>query len=238
MKWILALIAIVAIVGGVGCSVWFLLQNDELKQDNADISSANARLTEELSAARANATEAKLQLDVEKIRANNLQVELNASKDRVAALEAELEAIQNLLDGSSDNIASEISRLNAELAQARAELAALTAANDTAIADLKKVSSPRHFYSIEELRDWLARDDTNTNPAYASLGLADKAFILQVKALRDGYILSTAIDADAQHIYSWNIAIVGPSIYVVIADTDEVIFLANFEMPPAQPPLL
>jgi len=181
----------------------------------------------------------------------SLKAELEASKASITALESELIATQALISGTQNEVAAEISKLNADISKLNADLvkarAELTKANSD-IADLKstnatqlevlnKVKDPRHFYSIEELKAWLERDDTNTNPTFAPLGLAEKAFILQVRALREGFLLPAAVDADSEHIYSWNVAVIGASIYVVTAGTDETLFLANFEVPPAQRPL-
>ena len=181
----------------------------------------------------------------------SLKAELEASKAKITSLENELTATQTLISGTQKEVAAEmskltaeISKLNGDLSKAKADLAkasldisGLKSANATQLADLNKVKDPRHFYTIEELRAWLERDDTNTNPSFASMGLAEKAFILQVRALRDGYLLPAAVDADSEHIYSWNVAVIGASIYVVTAGTDETLFLANFEVPPAQRPL-
>ena len=211
IKGILTFLAIIVILGGFGWGGWLLVQTtDELNQAKSTINSINANLST-----------AQTQLNEEKTRSANLQI-------KIQALESELESIKQLVGEPQSDIAAEISRLNAELAKAKAD------ANATLV-ELTKIKNPRHFYTIEELRAWLEQDDTNTNPNYETLGLADKAFILQVKALRDGYLLPAAIDADSDHIYSWNIAVVGAGIYVVTADTDEVLFLANFGAPPAQP---
>ena len=174
-----------------------------------------------------------------------LQGELEASKAKIATLESELASAQAQIGGgTNDDLVAEINRLNDNLASAVTELAGA----NTSIAQLNEeksalqsqiddIAAPRHFYSVEELNAWLAADDTNTNPDYALLGPAEKSFILQVRALRDGLLLPAAIDADNDHIYSWNVAVVGASIYVVTASTDETLFLANFQVPPAQRPL-
>jgi len=240
MKWLLTFLAVAVIVGGLGYGAWFMLQtSDELDQAHATINSLNANLNTmqgRLSEAQTNAANAQGQLDAEKARTNILQQDLESSQAKVYELERALAAINDLLDGMpGDDIAAEISRLNGELAKANAELADSIAANKAAVTELTKLKNPRHFYSLQELKDWLEQDDTNTNPDYASLSLADKAFVLQVKALRDGFILPAAIDADDDYIYSWNIAVIGASIYVVIADTDEVSFLAAFGAPPINP---
>ena len=77
-------------------------------------------------------------------------------------------------------------------------------------------------FDIAELEIWLEKDDTDTNDAYSSLKSEEKAYILQVKALRDGYILSACIDWDSNYIYSWNVAIVGDTVYSINAATDVV----------------
>jgi hypothetical protein len=59
-------------------------------------------------------------------------------------------------------------------------LATLRAESESEIAELKadieKLIVPRHFASLEELTAWLSQDDTDTNPTYATLGLAEQAF--------------------------------------------------------------
>ena len=248
MKWFLAFLATIVVLGGFGYSGWLILQKeDELNQAHFTINSLNANLAtaqSQLSSAQTGAADIRGQLDAEKSRSNTLQNELDAAKNAIANLEVKLADITALLSGTQNDIAAEINRLKSDILDAEAKLVSLRALNaelvsahDATLAELRIVQDPRHFYSIEELRDWLARNNVNANPEYASLGLADKAFILQVKALRDGYLLPAAIDADEQHIYSWNIAIIGASIWVVIADTNETMFLANFEVPPAQHPL-
>lgn len=234
MKWFLIILAIVVVLGGAGYGGWLLIQkNDELDKANATVANLNTSLT----AAQSQLSNAQGQLASEKARATELQTNLDISMARVIELENEIATINNLLNGSQGDIATEINRLTAQLSAANAELAALKTSTAASLAELTKIKSPHHFYTIEELRDWLERDDTNTNPEYGLLGPADKAFILQVKALRDGFLLPAAVDADTEHIYSWNIAVIGPSIYVVTAETDEATLLANFEMPPAQRPL-
>lgn len=239
MKGLLLFVAIAVILGGFGVCGWLIIQkNDDLNQANAAISSANASLAAiqgRLSEAQASVTALQRQLETERADASALQVELEASIVKVAALEMELESIHALLDDNQGDIATEIKRLGDELADANADLIKLRAESAAVLAELTKIKNPQHFGSLEDLKAWLERDDTNTNPDYALLSLADKAFILQVKALRDGYLLPAAIDADDDSIYSWNIAIIGSSIYVVSADTDEVYHLANFTAPPVHP---
>jgi predicted nucleic acid-binding Zn-ribbon protein len=181
-----------------------------------------------------------------------LKADLESSRAKIAALESELVAVQVQISGTQSEISAQIDRLNSEVsrlnedlakantntAKANTEIASLKTLNAAQQTELAKIKDPRHFYTIEELNAWLQRDDTNTNPAFASLGLADKAFILQVRALRDGFLLPAAVDADEQYIYSWNVAIIGANIYVIAAGTDGVTMLDTvFQVPPAQRPL-
>ena len=90
---------------------------------------------------------------------------------------------------------------------------------------------------MAELTQWLAQDDTNTNPAYASLSSYSRAFVLQVKALRDGYLLPACLDWDAMYIYSWNAAVVDGAVVSVNVDTDAVTVGPAFSSAPPSHPL-
>ena len=257
---------VIVLLAGLGGGAWFYLQQtEELNQTRTTLSGLNESLIslqDQLATEQANASSILGQLATEKARAaglesqlsssnsrgTSLQTELDASRARISALETELAAVKTSLTGTQTEIAAELARVTAELAKSKADLAtaigeleelsaATTGRIEQLTAELRKIKDPRHFYTIEELTAWLAADDTNTNPAYASLGLAEKAFILEVKALRDGYLLPASVDADNQYIYSWNTAIIGAGIYVVTAGTDQTLFLANFDTPPPQRPL-
>ena len=83
-------------------------------------------------------------------------------------------------------------------------------------------SLPRYFNSLEELKEWLVRDDTN-QMKYSSDEFNCIAFALrlQERALVDGYILSTEVLPVAAH---WvNIAVIGDRIYVIEPQDDRII---------------
>lgn len=265
MKAFLAFLVFV-LLAALGGGAWLYFQKtDELTQTRTTISGLNDSLVSlqgQLATQQAAVTSLQGQLSTEKTRAaglesdlkvsrsqnSALQNELDATNARIASLEIEITAANARITSTAEEITAELTRVTTELARANADLiaansslATLRAESESEIAELKadieKLIVPRHFASLEELTAWLSQDDTDTNPVYAPLGLAEKAFILEVKALRDGYLLPASIDADSQHIYSWNIAVIGPSIYVVTASTDAVLFLANFDIAPAQQPL-
>ncbi len=227
----------------------------ELTVGQANVASLQAQLTNE------KAKEANLEAQLNNIKnqqsASDSQVvtlksDLESSKAKINSLQSELAAAQALNSGTQAEITAQMEKLNAEISKLSGDLAKANTSLDKANAEvnsqkalvtslqanLAKVKDPRHFYTIEELNTWLQQDDTNSNPAFAAATLTDKAFILQVRALRDGYLLPAAVDADSEYIYSWNVAVIGAEIYVVTASTDAVNKLGTvFQVPPAQRPL-
>ena len=227
----------------------------QLAVGQAAAASIQAQLNDEKAkvvSVEAELNNAKNQLTDSDTRNLTLKADLEASKANVTSLESELAAAKALNSGTQAEITAQMEKLNAEISKLSGDLARANSSLDQANseinsqkavvasvqAELVKIKDPRHFYTVEELNAWLQKDDTNVNPAFAALGLADKAFILQVRALRDGYLLPAAVDADNQYIYSWNVAVIGAEIYIVTASTDAVTKLDTvFQVPPAQRPL-
>jgi predicted nucleic acid-binding Zn-ribbon protein len=172
-------------------------------------------------------------LDASKVLVTKLTNDLSASVARVTVLEKDLTAVQ----GTAAKLQASLNDANSGLAGAVAQADALKASNNTLTAELKKIKDPRHFISLEELTTWLAKDDTNTNPSYTGLTLSEKAFILQVKALRDGYLMPVGLDADSLYIYSWNSAVVSGILYIVNANDDTITQLGSFTVLPAVHPM-
>jgi hypothetical protein len=158
----------------------------------------------------------------------------------VTSLTADLATANAKVTSLTSDLATantKVASTQASLDKATSDLAAAVLANTSQAAELKKVKDPKHFDTMTELTTWLAKDDTNTNPAYASLSSYSRAFILQVKALRDGYLLPACLDWDAAYIYSWNAAVVGGVVVSVNASTDAVTLGPTFSNPPPSHPL-
>jgi chromosome segregation ATPase len=170
----------------------------------------------------------QLQKDLDASRAlvTSLTTDLNTSAARVTSMENDLTSAQ-----------AKAAKLQTSLDTANAGYDALKASTAKLTAELNKIKDPRHFSSLEELTSWLAKDDTNTNPAYAGLTLSEKAFVLEVKALRDGYLMPVGLDADTQFIYSWNSAVVSGFLFIVNANDDSLTQLGMFPAVPAVHPL-
>jgi chromosome segregation ATPase len=192
---------------------------------------ANAvRLEEELTIAKASVS---VQTDLAAANAKvlSLGADLASANSKAAALQASLDKLNTDLSAANSNLSkvnNDLVQAKSDLAKANTDLSSQKAINTALTTQLNRIMDPRHFDSEEELTAWLAKDDTNTNPAYASLGLAEKAYVLQVKALRDGYLLPVSLDADNQYVYSWNTAVIGGAIYIVSAGNDSVTALASF----------
>jgi hypothetical protein len=127
-----------------------------------------------------------------------------------------------------------VATTQASLDKANSDLAAALVTNTTQAATLRTVQYPRHFNSLTELTIFLAQDDTNTNPAYSGV---TKAYVLEIKAQRAGFLLPAQIWWDSSYIYSDNIALVGASIYTVNPNTDAVTYQVAFATAPSSYPI-
>jgi uncharacterized coiled-coil protein SlyX len=100
-------------------------------------------------------------------------------------------------------------------------------------ATITKVTDPRHFASLQELKDWLAKDDTNIK--YAALDFHQRDYILEVRALRDGFILSVAHYYDAQGYWEDVEAVIGGTVYFVDSLTDYAWVYTTVPVQPSHP---
>jgi peptidoglycan hydrolase CwlO-like protein len=189
---------------------------------------------------RTSVTSLEQQLTAEQANVASLQTQLTAAQAQVTSLTGDLASASARVTSLTSDLAAantKVAATQASLDKAAADLAAATLANTSQAAEIKKVEDPKHFATMTELNAWLAKDDTNTNAAYAGLSSYSKAFILQVRALRDGYLLPACLDWDASFIYSWNAAVVGGQVVSVNAATDVVTAGPTFGSAPPTHPL-
>ena len=85
---------------------------------------------------------------------------------------------------------------------------------------IDKIEAPRHFNSLDELNTWLQQAAVYTK--YAALRPIERAYILQVLALRDGYLLPAGFDVSGTTFYSFNTAYINGTIYNVSPSTNVV----------------
>jgi|TARA_B100001971_G_C18170987_1_gene527100 hypothetical protein len=119
----------------------------------------------------------------------SLEGNVSALGTELADSEAEVSTLEAALETEQANSAANVAALETELDQANSATQTQLDRNLTLSEELEKVTDPRHFESLEELEAWLAQDDTDTRVRWESLPPEEKAFILQVRALRDGYLL-------------------------------------------------
>ena len=104
----------------------------------------------------------------------------------------------------------------------------------------------RNFYTLDELRNWLALNAISTSIYLKSPGVEidcdDYALELQRKALSDGFIVSFAVVSEREYdalfreplpkgttLHAVNLAIIDNSIYYIEPQTAEVVFVANLD---------
>ena len=80
-----------------------------------------------------------------------------------------------------------------------------------------------YFASLEELQDWLKKDETDTPIAsYPNSDCDDYAYELQQRALKDGFIISTELDWKKSEYHMLNSALIGKDIYFIEPQDDTV----------------
>lgn len=112
-----------------------------------------------------------------------------------------------------------------------------TIANDKAYINMLRY--PSHFKTLDNLTSWLAADDVNTK--YATIPAPDRAYILEIRATQDGYILPAFYEqdkTDATKLYFFNMANIGGKIYVINSSNDSVTLAITLKDPPAFRPLI
>lgn len=141
---------------------------------------------------------------------------------RVTSELTKAQAEASSLKTDRDAVNKELGEIKAEIEKLKADVAAQRTINASLTDDLKKLSSPRHFQTLTELNDWLRKDNTDIEYAFESYG--NQAFILQIRALRDGYLLPVYAYTDASSVYFGNTAFIDGEIYNVYAEDDYIEF--------------
>lgn len=165
---------------------------------------------------------------------------LGAAQTEIIAIEANVSTLETNLANSEATVSTleaNIEEANASNDKLKADVATQRVINSSLSEELRMVKDPKHFASLQELVDWVDQDDTDT--AYASKSLTEKAFILQVRALRDGYLLPAHFantDYDYYVEYAGNLAYIGDKIYHVDPASDDI-FLWGYVNPVPSHPL-
>jgi septal ring factor EnvC (AmiA/AmiB activator) len=240
-RWISISIIAVLAVGLVVSLFLYFQESGRLKDarlEIVDLEGTVSILETDLAAVEAEVSALETDLAEAEAEVSTLETDLAAAEAEVSALEQEklilftnlaaAEAEVSALETDLAAAEAEVSALETDLAAAEAEVSALSA-------ELQTVKDPRHFTSLQELEAWLAQD--NTDIAYPFASSFERAYILQVRALRDGYLLPANfedIDFDFTVDFVGNLAYIGNEIYYVWAGDDSTFMWAS-NTPPLPP---
>jgi hypothetical protein len=148
--------------------------------------------------------------------ARNNAAQISSLQGQVTSLQSDLTSTKTQLTQTQNDKTG----LTADLAEATAQIEVMTKAASSAQATIsaqeKSITTmryPRHFTSVNELTDWLQKDDTNIK--YKGLPNSQISFILQIRAAREGYLLPVRLPIGGSLDYISNMAVIGDSVYSV-----------------------
>ena len=208
MKWLAITFIAILVIGLAGVGYLFLQETNKLKGAESEI------VTLEGNVSSLEGTVSTLEGSV-----STLETDLADSQVTASTLETNLGTANISLKAAN----SKVSKLQADVSTQRTLNSALSE-------ELKTVKDPRHFQSLTELVDWFDEDDTDTQ--YADESSVKKAFILQVRALRDGYLLAALILADGGAAV---IAVIEDEYWAINPEDDDTQKLGNIDPIPSHP---
>jgi len=213
-KWVtIPVISILAIaVIGVGVFLW--LQTSKLGDAESEIVSQEseiASLEEEVTSLQGNVT--------------NLEANVTSLEDNVSTLETSLSDSEEM----ASTLETDLETANSKISNLQGDVSIQRNINSQLTNELKTVKDPRHFSSLTELTDWLNKDETESNTDKTG---AQLAFMIQVSALRDGYILSTLIFDNGSASL---LAVIEDEYWGIDPETDESFFFDYIKPLPSHP---
>ncbi len=173
--------------------------------------------------------EAKSRIDV-------LSDNVSTLEDNVSSLQRNVSTLQTNLAASETKVSSLQTNLNkatADINGLQMNLKTQQDNNSALSAELQKIKYPKHFTLLSELTDWLQKDDTNTK--YSGITPMERAFILEAKAVQDGYLLPVRLPMGGTTQYVYNTAILNDVIYNVRATDDFVETWGQIQPQPTRP---
>jgi predicted nucleic acid-binding Zn-ribbon protein len=215
-KWATISIISALAVGAIVLGVFYFQESGKLKTAESEI----VTLEGDVSTLKGNVFTLETDLTAAETEVARLDGELAAAQATVSVLEAELAAAGAIVSTLQTDLAAaqaQVSTLEADLAAAQAQVSTLSE-------ELRTIRSPRHFKTITELTDWLAQDDTDT--AYLGKSFDEMAFILQVRALRDGYLLPAFAATGG---FGFNVAAIGNVLYSIDPVDDDTGWAMNID---------
>jgi outer membrane murein-binding lipoprotein Lpp len=157
---------------------------------------------------------------------SDLNAKLDSAEQQVASLQGQVSTLQGNVSSVQSQLTAaqtQATSLQANLTNATGQVSTLQRDAETKqatitsqAAQLNTMKYPRHFATVDELTNWLQRDNTNTlftNPT--TVQRAQMALVLQVKAARDGFLMTVNLPIAGNLELVTNRAMVGDVIYEV-----------------------
>lgn len=117
-------------------------------------------------------------------------------------------------------LSSQVADLNSQITNLSDQISTL----QTNYEQISKVFPPRDFSSLQELKDWVAKDKTDLLPAPSTIEeLYSRGLAMQLAALKDGFIIS--IDQEFitdTFFFIFGIAVVNNEIWVWDIEDDDL----------------
>ncbi|MBA7697640.1 hypothetical protein ES703_106307 [subsurface metagenome] len=179
-----------------------------------------------------------LEGDVSTLEGNvsTLEGDISTLEGNVSTLEGNVSTLETDLAESETTVSTleaDLTSANSRISNLQSDVSTQQTINSSLSAELNKVKDPKHFATLSELVDWLDEDDTDTK--YAGKAPSELSFILQVRALRDGYLLPADVDVEGDYYYVSNSARIGDSLYWVFASNDSTQFASYVSPIPSRP---
>jgi len=200
-KWISIPLISVLVLGLIASGYFLWQQTNALEIAHADITDLetnNATLEESV---------------------NTLENNIDTLEENVSTLETQVLESETIVS----NLEEALVLANNETQKLQADVSTQRNINTSLTEELKTIKSPRNFESTQELADWLYEDDTDT--LYADEDMEVVAYILMIRAMRDGYLLPAITWLDEYSYYTTNSTIIGDELYYIIAWEDEYYFI-------------
>ena len=233
-KWVAIPVIIVLVLAVIAVGYLYLQQTNKLEEAESEIVALEGNVaTLEGNVATLEGNVASLEGNVSTLEGNvaTLEGEVSSLETELADSEAKVSSLSTELSSSK----SKVSSLQSDLKKAKDDIETQQTINSALSGELKNIQYPRYFKSSQELADWLREDDTDTE--YGDEDVPFICFILQIRALRDGYLLPAFVNPEGEDLYFSNWTVIGDEIYAVAAWDDSSTYVGYLYKPLPSYPL-
>ncbi len=235
-KWIAVPVITILAVGIIVGGYFLWQQTSKLGEAESEIVALEGNVsTLEGNVSTLEGNVATLETDLAESEATVSTLEGNVStlEGNVSTLEGNVSTLETDLAESEATVSTleaDLTSANSRISNLQSDVSTQQTINSSLSAELKTVKDPRHFASLSELVDWLQQDDTDTK--YTDKNSDELAFILKVRALRDGYLLQASVAEDG---FGWNFAIIQDEFWFVDPANDDTSFYIYVDPLPSYP---